>query len=140
LFKGTCDVKTEWENYVVEHEDLVLAAHGSDDAVDDWLRSDDTGIYRVASKSDRVDAEPKVDAPRRYVLKTPPAAGNSWQATTTAHLLRRRAGLPRDLRHTHPPITMPTRSKPSARRRRRAPARPAFFTGGTLTMALVASQ
>jgi hypothetical protein len=117
--RWTYDVKTEWENNVVEHEDLVLTTHGSDsrveggaayrrrsdDGVDYWLRSDDTGIYRVASKSD-LDAEPKLDAPRRYVLKAPLAAGSSWQATTTAYLLKRRAEFPRELRHTHPSIPM----------------------------------
>ncbi len=113
------DVKTEWDNNVVEHEDLVLTTHGSghrveggaafrrrsDDGVDYWLRSDDTGIYRVASKSD-LDAEPKLDAPRRYVLKAPLAAGSSWQATTTAYLLKRRNEFPREIRHTHPAIPM----------------------------------
>jgi hypothetical protein len=115
----TYDMKTEWENNVVEHEDLVLTTHGSDsrveggaayrrrsdDGVDYWLRSDDTGIYRVASKSD-LDAEPKLDAKPRYVLKAPLAAGSSWQASTTAYLLKRRAEFPRELRHTHPSITM----------------------------------
>jgi hypothetical protein len=117
--RWTYDVKTEWESNVVEHEDLVLTTHGSDrlaeggaayrrrsnDGVDYWLRSDDTGIYRVASKSD-LDAEPKLDAPRRYVLKTPFAAGSSWQASTTAYLLKRRAEFPREIRHTHPSIPM----------------------------------
>jgi len=91
------DVKTECEDNVVEHEDLVLTTKGSDtlvdggaayrrrsdDGVDYWLRSDDAGIYRLASKSD-LDAEPKLDAQRRYVLKAPLAAGSSSQATTTA--------------------------------------------------------
>ncbi len=73
--------------------------------MDYWLRSDDTGIYRVASKSD-LDAEPKPDAQRRYVLKTPLAAGSTWQATTTAYLLKRRNEFPREIKHTHPSITM----------------------------------
>ena len=64
--RWTYDVKTEWDNNVVEHEPLVLTTHGSetlaeggaafrrrsDSGVDYWLRRDDTGIYRVASKSD----------------------------------------------------------------------------------------
>ena len=117
--RWTYDVKTEWDNNVVEHEPLVLSTHGSDtlaeggaafrrrsdSGVDYWLRSDDTGIYRVASKSD-LDAEPKLDAPRRYVLKAPLAAGSSWQASTTAYLLKRRAEFPREIRHTHPSIAM----------------------------------
>jgi hypothetical protein len=117
--RWTYDVKTEWDNNVVEHEPLVLTTHGSDssveggaafrrrsdDGVDYWLRSDDTGIYRVASKSD-LDAEPKLDAPRRYVLKSPLAAGSTWQASTTAYLLKRRNEFPREIRHTHPSIPM----------------------------------
>jgi hypothetical protein len=117
--RWTYDVKTEWDNNVIEHEALVLSTHGndsrieggaafrrrSDSGVDYWLRSDDSGVYRVASKSD-LDAEPKLDAQRRYVLKTPLAAGNSWQATTTAYLLKRRNEFPREVKHTHPSIDM----------------------------------
>jgi hypothetical protein len=117
--RWTYDVKTEWGDNTVEHEALLLTTLGSDNAVeggaafrrrsdsgvDYWLRSDDTGIYRVASKSD-LDAEPKLDAPRRYVLKAPLAAGSQWQASTTAYLLKRRAEFPRELRHTHPSISM----------------------------------
>jgi hypothetical protein len=117
--RWTYDVKTEWDNNVVEHEPLVLTTHGSDSnveggaafrrrsdsGVDYWLRRDDSGIYRVASKSD-LDAEPKPDAQRRYVLKTPFAAGSTWQATTTAYLLKRRNEFPREIKHTHPSISM----------------------------------
>lgn len=112
------DVKTEWENEVVEHEPLVLRTLGretigendtwrrrSESGADYWHRSDDTGIFRVASKSD-LDAEPQPDPAPRYVLKMPLAAGNSWQATTTAYLLKRRADFPREIRHTHPAVNM----------------------------------
>ena len=103
--RWTYDVKTEWDNNIVQHEDFVLTTHGSDSGVDYWLRSDHTGIYRVASKSD-LDAEPKLDAQRRYVLKAPLAAGSNWQAATTAYLLKRRNEFPREIKHTHPSITM----------------------------------
>jgi hypothetical protein len=112
------DVKTEWENNVVEHETRVLTTHGaqtlegssafrrrSDSGVDYWLRADDSGIYRVATKSD-IDAEPKLDAAKRYVLKTPLAVGTGWQSTTTAYLLQRRQDFPREIRHTHPTVPM----------------------------------
>lgn len=112
------DVATEWENNVVEHETRVFTSHGSDrladgpawrrrsdSGVDYWLRADDSGIYRVASKSD-LDAEPKPDAQRRYVLKAPIAVGTAWQASTTAYLLQRRAEFPREIRHSHPDIPM----------------------------------
>jgi hypothetical protein len=114
----TYDQTTEWENNTLEHETIELATLGSDafdggkawrrrsaSGVDYWLRSDETGIYRVASKSD-LDDEPKPDAQRRYVLKAPLAVGTSWQATTTAYLLRRRQEFPPEIRHSHPSIPM----------------------------------
>lgn len=116
--RWTYDIKTEWENHTVEHEALTLSTHGretieggaawrrrSDSGVDYWLRSDDSGIYRVASKSD-LDAEPRPDPQRRYVLKMPLAAGTMWQASTTAYLLKRRQEFPREIRHSHPSIPM----------------------------------
>ena len=70
-----------------------------------WLRSDETGVYRVAVRSE-LEAEPRPDAARRYVLKQPYAPGTQWQASTTAYLLARRADFPREIRHTHPQIPM----------------------------------
>lgn len=77
----------------------------SDSGVDYWLRADATGIYRVASKSD-LDAEPQPDKPPRFVLKAPFSVGTQWQSTTTAYLLMRRNEFPREIRHTHPSVTM----------------------------------
>lgn len=116
--RWTYDVTTETANNIVEHEELRFTSLGrdslddgpawrrrSESGVDYWLRSDATGIYRVASKSD-LDAEPKPDKPARYVLKQPLAAGTSWQASTTAYLLRRRQEFPPEIRHTHPAVPM----------------------------------
>lgn len=113
------DIKTEWENNTLEHEALVLSSHGSElledgqrawrrrseSGVDYWLRSDDSGIYRVASKSD-LDEQPKPDPAPRYVLKQPIAVGTTWQSTTTAYLLRRRQDFPPEIRHSHPAVPM----------------------------------
>lgn len=112
------DTTTTDDNNAVQHETQVITSLGSerldggsayrrrDDAgVDYWLRSDDTGIYRVASKSD-LDPEPKPDKPVRYVLKLPLAVGTTWQASTTAYLLRRRQEFPPELRYSHPSIPM----------------------------------
>jgi hypothetical protein len=112
------DVKTEWENMIVEHQTQVMTSHGSesieggeafrrrsDDGVEYWLRVDESGIYRVAMKSD-LQAEPVLDKGKRYVLKSPLAAGNSWQANTTAYLLHRRQDFPREIKHLHPSIPM----------------------------------
>ena len=116
--RWTYDLKTEWEQEGAEHETRVLSTLGrdtiesgdawrrhSDGGADYWHRIDDTGIYRVASKSE-LDAEPRPDAVRRYVLKTPLTVGSSWQAPTTTYLLRRRNEFPREIRHTHPTVPM----------------------------------
>lgn len=110
---------SEWENATGEREPLVLTTLGeedlpsggrawrrrSDSGVDYWLRADETGIYRVASKTD-LQAEPAPDTERRYVLKAPLAVGSTWQAMTTAYLLRRNADFPPEIRHTHKPVLM----------------------------------
>lgn len=114
----TYDVSIEREGGIVEHEtqsfstlgeerlvDLTAWRRRSDSGVDYWLRADDSGIYRVASKSD-LDADPVPDKERRYVLKTPHTVGTQWQAPTTAYLLQRRQEFPREIRHTHPVIPM----------------------------------
>jgi hypothetical protein len=77
----------------------------SDDGVDYWLRSDATGIYRVASKNDLMQ-DPQPDKPARFVLKAPFVVGTQWQAGTTAYLLMRRSDFPREIRHTHKNIAM----------------------------------
>ena len=77
----------------------------SDGGMDWWLRRDDSGIYRVASKAD-TDPEPRTDEKRRYVLKAPYAVGTQWQATTAAYLLERPQAYPRELRASHSAIPM----------------------------------
>ena len=112
------DLKNEWENNQVEHERRVITTEGEDqlasgpawrrrsaDGVDWWLRVDDGGVYRVATKSD-VEDEPRVDKQRHYVLKAPVATGTGWQTLTTTMLLRRRAEFPPEIRHSHPALPM----------------------------------
>ena len=116
--RWTYDQTTEWANDTLEHETVELSNEGSDtlfdgpafrrrsaSGVDYWLRGDDSGIFRVASKSD-LDPDPKPDEPRRYVLKTPLAVGTAWQTPTTAYLLRRRQEFPPELKHSHPSFPM----------------------------------
>lgn len=113
------ELATEWENNTGERETLELQTLGeqalasggrawhrrSDSGIDYWLRADDTGIYRVASKTE-VQAEPEPDKPPRFVLKMPLAVGTQWQASTTTYLLRRNADFPPEIRHTHKPVMM----------------------------------
>jgi hypothetical protein len=114
------DQVVEMENNTLEHEEVVLETLGrssvegldgtlwlrrSASGMDYWLKADDSGIYRVASRSAVQDA-PQPDPAPRYVLKAPLAVGTSWQAPTTAYLLRRRQEFPPEIRHTHAPVTM----------------------------------
>lgn len=94
-----------------ERDRLVLSSRGSttlaalpawrrssSSGSDYWVRSDDTGIYRVASKGP-MDAQPREDEPPRYVLRKPYAVGTQWSATTTPYVLQRTNESPKELRH-----------------------------------------
>jgi hypothetical protein len=63
-----------------------------------WLQADESGVFRVASKSP-LDLEPQPDREPRHVLKKPYTVGTEWTATTTAYVLQRRNEVPRELRH-----------------------------------------
>jgi len=117
--RWTYRVSSEWENGTFEREQFTLSNEGSDrlersgstwrrhsdSGLDYWLKSDETGIYRVAAKTD-LEEDPRSDAAPRYVLKLPLAVGSSWRADTTAYLLRRRQEFPPEIRHSHPAIPM----------------------------------
>jgi hypothetical protein len=75
------------------------------DGTDYWLRSDKTGIYRIAVRTP-LDLNALVDEPHRYVLQKPYQPGTSWQATTTAYVLQRRSEVPKEIRRTHKPFPM----------------------------------
>jgi hypothetical protein len=77
----------------------------SDDGIDYWLRSDATGIFRVATKHE-LQEEPDKDAAPRYVLKEPIAVGTEWQSPTIAYLLERRQGFPMEVRHEGKAVPM----------------------------------
>jgi hypothetical protein len=117
--RWTYELRTEWEDQRVERETRMFENLGGDDSLFDgkaflrrsdagmdyWLRADDTGVFRVASRS-LVQAEPERDEARRYVLKAPLAAGTSWSAPTVPYLLQRRQGFPPEVRHSAPPVPM----------------------------------
>jgi len=63
-----------------------------------WLRSDASGVYRVASQGP-LDPEPLPDEPVRYVLRQPFVVGTTWDARTVPYVLRRRNEFPSELRH-----------------------------------------
>jgi len=112
------EVRSDWDDGRLEREQREIRTAGearvgdrpawrrrSSDGVEWYLRADDSGVYRVAAKSD-LDAEPRPDPQPRYVLKAPLREGTTWLSTTTAYLLRRRADFPPEIRHTHPAVTM----------------------------------
>lgn len=117
--RWTYRVSSEWENNTQEREAFTLSNEGSDrletsgstwrrrsdSGVEYWLKSDDSGIYRVAAKTD-LEEDPRRDATPRYVLKAPLVVGSSWRADTTAYLLRRRQEFPPEIKHSHPAIPM----------------------------------
>jgi hypothetical protein len=101
-----------------ERDTLVLANRGSetidgapswrrrsDSGIEYWLRSDATGIYRIASRNP-LEREPQLDKPRRYVLRKPYAVGTEWEAPTTAYVLARKNEVPHEVRYTHKPFPM----------------------------------
>jgi hypothetical protein len=93
------------------NETLVFKTHGpgmaagepawrrrSSTGAEYWLRSDASGIYRVASKGP-LDLAPQADQAPRYVLRKPYVVGTEWVAATTSYVLQRRNEFPRELRH-----------------------------------------
>ena len=77
----------------------------SSNGADYFLRSDDSGIYRVGSR-DTLQVDPKSDNPPRYVLKKPYVIGTQWQTSTMPYVLQRRNEFPKEVRYTTKPIMM----------------------------------
>lgn len=111
--RWTYRVVTTYSNPVLlpERDRLVLSSRGSsalgsgqafrrsnNNGADYWLRSDATGVYRVASKGP-LDVYPQADELPRYVLHTPYQVGTTWTAPTTPYVLQRTNESPRELRH-----------------------------------------
>ncbi len=72
---------------------------------DYWLRSDKTGVTRIASRNP-LDRFAQADEPVRYVLQRPYQVGTQWQVLTTAYMLQRRSEVPKEIRRTHKPFPM----------------------------------
>lgn len=77
----------------------------SDEGIEYWLRSDATGIYRIASRNP-LDREAVPDPLRRYVLRKPYAVGTEWEAPTVAFVFAHKNEVPRTLRHSYKPFPM----------------------------------
>jgi hypothetical protein len=99
-------------------EELTLSARGSEDVggqpawrrrsdsgVDYWLRFNETGTFRVATKTD-VDPNPKIDAVERYVLRKPYVVGTEWVVPTSAFVLEKPNEFRRQFRNIYKPFPM----------------------------------
>ena len=100
------------------HEDMALRSLGvetygdstvwrrrSDLGVDYWLKADDSGVYRVASKTD-ASREPMADSQPRYVLRKPYVVGTEWMNTTALYVLDRPTEYRREFRKSHSSMPM----------------------------------
>lgn len=76
-----------------------------DSGTDYWLRSDASGVYRIASRTP-LDRVAQADEPQRTVLQRPYVVGTEWKTLTTAYVLQRRNEVPKEVRRTHKPFPM----------------------------------
>jgi hypothetical protein len=99
-------------------EQLTLRARGADTigghkawrrrshtGMEYWLRTDESGVFRIASKTD-AQADPQPDTPPRYVLRQPYVVGTQWEVTTTPYVLQRRNEFPQTQYQRHALLDM----------------------------------
>ncbi|MGH1359954.1 MAG: hypothetical protein ACRBC3_14410 [Burkholderiaceae bacterium] len=92
LGSDTINNQTAWRRY-------------SDTGTEYWIRSDESGIYRVASKH-ALDTKVTVEKKQRFVLKKPVAVDTAWTASTTSYLLERHNQLPKRISAKYPSFPM----------------------------------
>ena len=93
----------EWVMRVDEpvvFQDQPVAVRHHSAGVSYYLRADDQGVRRIATRTD-IDNEPTADAEPVWVLRAPYQVGTEWTTVTVPYLLQRRNEHPRDLKHTH---------------------------------------
>lgn len=93
----------EWVMRVDEpsvFQDLPVAVRHHSAGVSYYLRADDQGVRRIATRTD-IDNEPTADPDPMWVLKAPYVVGTEWTTVTVPYLLQRKNEHPRDLKHTH---------------------------------------
>lgn len=84
----------------VVFQDQPVAVRHHSAGVSYFLKVDDQGVRRIATRTD-IDSEPTADAEPMWVLKAPYAVGTEWTTATVPYLLQRRNEHPRDLKYTH---------------------------------------
>lgn len=88
----------------IDFEDLTTWVRRSADGAEYYVRRDESGIYRVAHRTDLEEQATK-DPGRRYILKTPLQVGAFWESgTTVPYLIRRPNQVPNDLKNSHKAI------------------------------------
>ena len=93
----------EWVMRVDEpvvFQDQPVAVRHHSAGVSYYLKADDQGVRRIATRTD-IDSEPTADAEPVWVLRAPYQVGTEWTTVTVPYLLQRRNEHPRDLKHTH---------------------------------------
>ena len=81
-------------------QDQPVAVRHHSAGVSYYLKVDDQGVRRIATRTD-IDSEPTADAEPLWVLKAPYEVGTEWTTVTVPYLLQRRNEHPRDLKYTH---------------------------------------
>lgn len=84
----------------VVFQDQPVAVRHHSAGVSYYLKVDDQGVRRIATRTD-IDNEPTADAEPVWVLRAPYQVGTEWTTVTVPYLLQRRNEHPRDLKHTH---------------------------------------
>lgn len=85
----------------IDFEDKTTWVRRSADGAEYYIQRDDSGIYRVARRTDFEELATK-DVKPRYVLKTPLKVGDFWDGgTTVPYLIRRPNQVPNDLKQSH---------------------------------------
>jgi hypothetical protein len=86
------------EPSVFQEQPVAVRHHSA--GVSYYLRADDQGVRRIATRTD-IDNEPTADPDPMWVLKAPYVVGTEWTTVTVPYLLQRKNEHPRDLKHTH---------------------------------------
>jgi hypothetical protein len=86
------------ESSVFQDQPVAVRHHSA--GVSYYLKFDDQGIRRIATRTD-IDEAPTADAEPVWVLKAPYQVGTEWTTVTVPYLLQRRNEYPRDLKYTH---------------------------------------
>ncbi|MGH1419148.1 MAG: hypothetical protein ACRBCJ_09865 [Hyphomicrobiaceae bacterium] len=114
----TYHVITDYEGLKPVSTEMTITSHGADNLSGEkawrrradtgfnyWIKSDPSGVFRVASKH-ALDLKVVLDDEPRYVLKQPYVKGTKWSANTTSYMLQRRNEVPKRVSTTHKSFIM----------------------------------